>query len=204
MTSTRRVITMVGAVTLRQGTNNVSGGRLSINLDTGRATIDGSGVRGSTAPGQPGQPGVQSQGGRVTGRFSVAQAHRATGPAAPKQSGRFPTARPHVFPCTGAFSHAGILPTRFGVSRRYRASDPCRMPRMNDVATCSSMPVTDPSAAARSTGLRSSRSPSPMTSAWCSPIVSVSVGRGRSGRPARPQRRGQDDLLLFGDGPGEA
>jgi lipopolysaccharide export system protein LptA len=64
----RRVITMVGGVTLRQGANNISGGRLSINLDTGRATIDGSGVRGGTTPGQP---GVQSSGGRVTGRFSV-------------------------------------------------------------------------------------------------------------------------------------
>ena len=64
----RRVITMVGGVTLRQGTNNVSGGRLTIDLDTGRATIDGSGVSGG---GRPGQPGVQSQGGRVTGRFSV-------------------------------------------------------------------------------------------------------------------------------------
>jgi lipopolysaccharide export system protein LptA len=64
----RRVITMVGSVTLRQGTNNVSGGRLTIDLDTGRATIDGSGVSGG---GRPGQPGVQSQGGRVTGRFSV-------------------------------------------------------------------------------------------------------------------------------------
>lgn len=62
----RRVITMVGGVTLRQGANTVSGGRLSIDLDTGRATIDGSGVGGSTGPG-----GVQSQGGRVTGRFSV-------------------------------------------------------------------------------------------------------------------------------------
>ena len=64
----RRVITMVGGVTLRQGANNVSGGRLSIDLDTGRATIDGSGVRGGTTSGQP---GVQTQGGRVTGRFSV-------------------------------------------------------------------------------------------------------------------------------------
>lgn len=63
----RRVITMVGGVTLRQGANNVSGGRLSIDLDSGRATIDGSGVGGGT----PGTPGVQSQGGRVTGRFSV-------------------------------------------------------------------------------------------------------------------------------------
>ena len=64
----RRVITMVGGVTLRQGANNVSGGRLSIDLDTGRATIDGSGVRGGTTSGQP---GAQTQGGRVTGRFSV-------------------------------------------------------------------------------------------------------------------------------------
>lgn len=66
----RRVITMIGGVTLRQGGNNISGGRLSINLDTGRATIDGSGVGGTAAPGQP---GVQSRGGRVTGRFSVPQ-----------------------------------------------------------------------------------------------------------------------------------
>jgi lipopolysaccharide export system protein LptA len=62
----RRVITMLGGVTLRQGANVVQGARLSINLDTGRATIDGSGVGGSSAT-----PGVQNQGGRVTGRFSV-------------------------------------------------------------------------------------------------------------------------------------
>lgn len=76
----RRVITMVGGVTLRQGANNVSGGRLSINLDTGRATIDGSGVGGGGATG-PG--GVKSSGGRVTGRFSVPQ--RGTAAPAPKQ-----------------------------------------------------------------------------------------------------------------------
>jgi lipopolysaccharide export system protein LptA len=60
-----RVITMIGGVTLTQGANTVSGGRLSINLDTGRATIDGSGVSGG-APGA-----TTSSGGRVTGRFSV-------------------------------------------------------------------------------------------------------------------------------------
>jgi lipopolysaccharide export system protein LptA len=83
----RRIITMVGGVTLRQGTNNISGGRLSINLDTGRATIDGSGVGGSTSPGQAGQPGIQSQGGRVTGRFSVPKRQGDASPAtpAPKQ-----------------------------------------------------------------------------------------------------------------------
>jgi len=74
----KRIITMVGGVTLKQGPNIVSGGRLVINLDTGRATIDGSGVGGSTAA--PGTPGVQSRGGRVTGRFSVPK--RANAPAA--------------------------------------------------------------------------------------------------------------------------
>lgn len=64
----RRTITMIGGVTLNQGVNVVRGGRLSINLDTGRATIDGSGVASGAAPGTP---GVQTQGGRVTGRFSV-------------------------------------------------------------------------------------------------------------------------------------
>lgn len=68
----RRVITMIGDVTLVQGTNTVRGGRLSINLDTGRATIDGSGV----ASGAPAEGGVSSQGGRVTGRFSVPKRDR--------------------------------------------------------------------------------------------------------------------------------
>ena len=63
----RRVITMLGGVTLTQGGNTVNGGRLTINLDTGRAVIDGSAVGGSAAAGG----GVQSSGGRVTGTFSV-------------------------------------------------------------------------------------------------------------------------------------
>ncbi len=84
----RRLITMIGGVTLRQGPNVVNGGRLSINLDTGRATIDGSGVGGSSAV--PGQGGVQSRGGRVTGRFSVPKRDTNSAPAttptpAPKQ-----------------------------------------------------------------------------------------------------------------------
>ncbi|RYY23606.1 MAG: OstA family protein [Sphingomonadales bacterium] len=79
----RRVITMVGGVTLKQGSNNVSGGRLSINLDTGRATIDGSGVSGG---GTTGGTGVQSSGGRVTGRFSVpSRGTAAPATPAPKQ-----------------------------------------------------------------------------------------------------------------------
>jgi lipopolysaccharide export system protein LptA len=63
----RRVITMLGGVTLTQGGNTVSGGRLTINLDTGRAVIDGSAVSGGASAG-----GVtQAPGGRVSGTFSV-------------------------------------------------------------------------------------------------------------------------------------
>ena len=66
----RRVITMLGQVSLNQGGNVVNGGRLTINLDTGRAVIDGSSVAGGgaggTAPGTTGRVG-----GRVTGTFSV-------------------------------------------------------------------------------------------------------------------------------------
>ncbi|WP_404335377.1 LptA/OstA family protein [Sphingomonas sp. MMS12-HWE2-04] len=84
----RRVITMIGGVTLRQGSNTVTGARLSIDLDTGRATIDGSGVGGSSAA--SGQPGVSSSGGRVTGRFSVPKRNTNSGTSgtlspAPKQ-----------------------------------------------------------------------------------------------------------------------
>ncbi|MGH6614729.1 LptA/OstA family protein [Sphingomonas sp.] len=65
----RRVITMLGAVTLVQAGNTVNGGRLTINLDTGRAVIDGSSVGGSR-PGPDGST-TTAPGGRVTGRFSV-------------------------------------------------------------------------------------------------------------------------------------
>ena len=64
----RRTITMLGAVSLTQGTNTVNGGRMTINLDTGRATIDGSSV-GSR--GAAGAGAVTQRGGRVTGTFSV-------------------------------------------------------------------------------------------------------------------------------------
>lgn len=63
----KRVVTMLGGVTLIQAGNMVNGSRLTINLDTGRAVIDGSGVRGSA----PGAGGTTSSGGRVTGTFSV-------------------------------------------------------------------------------------------------------------------------------------
>lgn len=62
----KRVITMLGAVTLIQAGNTVNGGRLTINLDTGRAIIDGSSVGGGGAAGT-----TTSSGGRVSGTFSV-------------------------------------------------------------------------------------------------------------------------------------
>ncbi|MDV3256869.1 MAG: OstA family protein [Sphingomonas sp.] len=54
------LITMVGNVRLERGGSFLSGARLTIDLDTGRAVIDG-GLRGVNQPG----------GGRVTGRFTV-------------------------------------------------------------------------------------------------------------------------------------
>jgi len=58
----RRLVTMVGGVRLTQGANRVQGGRLVLDLDSGRAVMDG-GARGA--------PGAASSGGRVTGRFTV-------------------------------------------------------------------------------------------------------------------------------------
>jgi lipopolysaccharide export system protein LptA len=53
------LITMVGNVRLERGGSYLSGGRLTIDLDTGRAVMD-AGLRG-----------VNQAGGRVTGRFTV-------------------------------------------------------------------------------------------------------------------------------------
>ena len=63
----RRLITMVGGVVLTQGANQIRGGRLMIDLDTGRAVVDGRSTGGSDTP------GTGSSGGRVTGRFNVAK-----------------------------------------------------------------------------------------------------------------------------------
>lgn len=64
----RRIITMLGAVRLTQGGSTVNGGRLTINLDSGRAVIDGSSVAG----GGSGANGVQpAPNGRVTGTLAV-------------------------------------------------------------------------------------------------------------------------------------
>jgi lipopolysaccharide export system protein LptA len=62
----KRLITMIGGVTLIRGESRVNGGRMVIDLTTGRATVDGSSVGG--AGGTTG-----SGGGRVTGRFTVPQ-----------------------------------------------------------------------------------------------------------------------------------
>src|SRR5690242_4958466 len=82
----KRVVTMLGAVTLTQGGNTVSGGRLTLNLDTGRAVIDGSSVGSAGSSGAPG--GVTSSGGRVTGRFSVPDrgTSNSSTPAAPSNA----------------------------------------------------------------------------------------------------------------------
>ena len=52
---------MIGNVRLTQANNVVNGQRLVINLDSGRAVVDG------------GPPGVNSSGGRVSGHFTVPQ-----------------------------------------------------------------------------------------------------------------------------------
>lgn len=58
----RRLITMVGNVQLTQGANRLSGGRLVIDLRSGRSTVDGRAAGGV---------GVSNTGGRVTGTFTV-------------------------------------------------------------------------------------------------------------------------------------
>lgn len=67
----RRVITMLGDVVLNQGANTLRGGRLSIDLDTGRAVIDGSAAGGTGSDAGTTENGVTRQRGRVTGRFTV-------------------------------------------------------------------------------------------------------------------------------------
>ena len=58
----RRLVTMIGGVTLTRGQSHVQGARLVLDLDSGRAVMDG---------GAAGAPGVEGNGGRVTGRFTV-------------------------------------------------------------------------------------------------------------------------------------
>ena len=57
----RKLITLVGDVVLSRGGSRISGSRLVIDLNSGRAVIDG------------GPAGVDQRGGRVTGHFTVPQ-----------------------------------------------------------------------------------------------------------------------------------
>lgn len=59
-----RLITMIGNVTLTRGESHVTGHRLVLNMDSGRAVMDGGGT---------GPAGTTSAGGRVSGHFTVPQ-----------------------------------------------------------------------------------------------------------------------------------
>lgn len=55
----RKLITLIGAVQLNRGGSQINGQRLTIDLSSGRAVVDG------------GPAGIGQSGGRVTGRFTV-------------------------------------------------------------------------------------------------------------------------------------
>jgi lipopolysaccharide export system protein LptA len=57
----RKIITLIGNVQLLRAQDQVMGQRLVIDLDSGRAVIDG------------GPAGVNQSGGRVSGHFTVPQ-----------------------------------------------------------------------------------------------------------------------------------
>src|SRR3954468_4246782 len=61
----RKLITLIGNVQLQRQNDQVNGARLVIDLDSGRAVVDG------------GPPGVNQSGGRVTGHFTVPQNQRS-------------------------------------------------------------------------------------------------------------------------------
>ena len=56
-----KLITLIGNVQLNRENNQLNGSRLVIDLDSGRAVVDG------------GPPGVNQSGGRVSGHFTVPQ-----------------------------------------------------------------------------------------------------------------------------------
>ncbi|AKM11958.1 OstA family protein [Croceicoccus naphthovorans] len=62
----RRIITLVGDVRLRRGSDTLNGGRLVIDLNTGVSSVDGRSSGSSSSIG-----GETSNGGRVSGSFSV-------------------------------------------------------------------------------------------------------------------------------------
>ncbi|NIJ08876.1 lipopolysaccharide export system protein LptA [Sphingomonas vulcanisoli] len=71
----RKIITLIGNVTVVRSGNTVNGARLVMDLNTGRSTVDGSAVGGA----EPGAVG--KSGGRVTGHFSVPQKNQTMPPA---------------------------------------------------------------------------------------------------------------------------
>lgn len=62
----RRLITLIGGVQLERGDSRITGARLTIDLESGRAVVDGGGGSGENA-------------GRVTGRFTVPQRSNSGG-----------------------------------------------------------------------------------------------------------------------------
>ena len=56
------MIVLSGGVHLLRGTDTLNGGRLTMDLKSGLSTVDGGGGPA---------PGTSSQGGRVTGTFTV-------------------------------------------------------------------------------------------------------------------------------------
>ena len=62
-----KLITMLGNVSLTQGVNRLTGGRLVMDLNSGRTTVDGRSTGGSV-PGAATSPS-----GRVSGTFTVPQ-----------------------------------------------------------------------------------------------------------------------------------
>ncbi|MCP9221977.1 OstA family protein [Erythrobacter sp. LQ02-29] len=64
----RNIITMAGNVRLNRGGDTLNGGRLTIDLDSGLSSVDGS-AQGTSPVGD--EPGVSRSNGRVTGSFSV-------------------------------------------------------------------------------------------------------------------------------------
>lgn len=69
----RRLITLIGGVSLVRGGNTVNGARLVIDMNSGRATVDGSAVGGGN---------TSAAGGRVTGHFTVPKRSDTTPPPA--------------------------------------------------------------------------------------------------------------------------
>jgi lipopolysaccharide export system protein LptA len=79
----KRMITLIGAVALTRGTNTVNGARMVINLDTGRATVDGSAVGGTGGS-------TSASGGRVTGHFTVPKRTDTATPGTPPAASTTP------------------------------------------------------------------------------------------------------------------